>query len=129
MSCWKKRERPHKRKKEASVDAEQPEVSADELAAKMRERAGVEPPKPESKKKKRKREQREAAERAAAAAAAAAEDAARADAIAEVTAAIGAAGPGPGQQSLGPQPGCQSAARLAAVPGGTDWHLPERGAR
>ena len=68
----KKRERPHKRKKEASVDAEQPEVSADELAAKIRERAGVEAPKPESKKKKRKREQREAAERAAAEAAAAA---------------------------------------------------------
>jgi ribosomal RNA assembly protein len=68
----KKRERPHKRKKEASVDAEQPEVSADELATKIRERAGVEAPKPESKKKKRKREQREAAERAAAEAAAAA---------------------------------------------------------
>ena len=48
----KKRERPHKRKKEASVDAEQPEVSADELATKIRERAGVEAPKPESKKKK-----------------------------------------------------------------------------
>ena len=69
----KKRERPHKRKKDQSVvDVEQPEVSADELAAKIRERAGVEPPKPESKKKKRKREQREAAERAAAEAAAAA---------------------------------------------------------
>ena len=68
----KKRERPHKRKKEASVDAEQPEVSADELATKIRERAGVEAPKPESKKKKRKREQHEAAERAAAEAAAAA---------------------------------------------------------
>ena len=69
----KKRERPHKRKKDQSVaDVEQQEVSADELAAKIRERAGVEPPKPESKKKKRKREQREAAERAAAEAAAAA---------------------------------------------------------
>ena len=69
----KKRERPHKRKKDQSVvDVEQPEVSADELAAKIRERAGVEAPKPESKKKKRKREQREAAERAAAEAAAAA---------------------------------------------------------
>ena len=69
----KKRERPHKCKKDQSVvDVEQPEVSADELAAKIRERAGVEAPKPESKKKKRKREQREAAERAAAEAAAAA---------------------------------------------------------
>ena len=48
----KKRERPHKRKKDQSVvDVEQSEVSADELAAKLRERAGVEPPKPESKKK------------------------------------------------------------------------------
>ena len=48
----KKRERPHKRKKDQSVvDVEQPEVSADELAAKIRERAGVEAPKPESKKK------------------------------------------------------------------------------
>ena len=55
----KKRERPHKRKKDQSVvDVEQPEISADELAAKIRERAGVEAPKPESKKKKRKREQR-----------------------------------------------------------------------
>ena len=50
----KKRERPHKRKKDQSVvDVEQPEVSADELAAKIRERAGVEAPKAESKKKKR----------------------------------------------------------------------------
>ena len=48
----KKRERPHKRKKDQSVvDVEQPEVSADELAARLRERAGVEAPKAESKKK------------------------------------------------------------------------------
>ena len=47
----KKRERPHKRKKEASVDASAPEVSADDLAARLRERAGVEAPKAESKKK------------------------------------------------------------------------------
>ena len=47
----KKRERPHKRKKEASVDVSAPEVSADDLAARLRERAGVEAPKAESKKK------------------------------------------------------------------------------
>lgn len=68
----KKRERPGKRKKEASVDVAAPEVSAEDLAAKIRARANLEEDRPESKKRKRKREKREAAELAATEAAAAA---------------------------------------------------------